>query len=80
MPNPTECSVCGANREALVSMLAESPVLVLAYRGWEKDYYKVLESENHALARHIIANCQACKEAFGRHAVDIGSQVETLST
>lgn len=61
---PEICPDCGADRSVVAEMLAELPVLSLVYRGWDKDYWRHLESENHAQARAILNNCPSCRAAL----------------
>jgi len=45
------CSKCGADRDALLEMLLEQDILKAS-----------LETENHAIARIIIGNCNSCRQ------------------
>ena len=58
------CPACHADRQQVAEMLAEPPVLSLVYRGWDKDYYRYLETENRAMARVILQNCPSCRVAL----------------
>lgn len=64
---PYICENCGADRSQVAEMLAEPPVLSLVYRGWDKDYWRDLETENHAMARIIVTNCNSCFRALGKY-------------
>ncbi len=62
------CPSCGADWIVIGGMLADPPESVtvrsMTNCGCITRQTKVLESENHALAKLIIGNCSVCKSHF----------------
>ncbi len=62
------CKCCGADRNLLREMLAEPPVfedVVTPGIGGCMIHRKIwVESENHAMAKHILSLCESCSNYF----------------